>query len=570
MSLGNLKFSILLMVVMALGITVHAQVSPAGVGDDTTGTISGQVVDDSGRPVAGASLFVRGMNSAGPPRSTTTDAEGNFRLNGLDTALYVITATAPAYATDTAAIATYYRIGDSVRLELVRGGVITGTVMNSAGEPVIGVRVRVIKIRDATGQPSRTSFFGSDRLTDDRGVYRIYGLLPGTYIVSAGGGSSWSSIFNPYDNDIPTYSPSSTRDNASEIIVKSGEESTADIRYRGEPGYSISGKVKVTGTGGATLMLGSMGSRIPLVATSYQQPGSRGFAFNGLPDGEYTLRAQEIISTPSTNSSELATSVTKRIAIKGASVTGLELIPTPMAAISGRVLLVPSKVAECEGKHAPLFAEMMVRLQRPEKDVEDEDGIYVGQSGGLATPDANGTLVWRSVRPGKYRFEPRFYARYWYLQSITMKTRGVKPQTIDSAANWTSVKSGDQLANVTITLAEGAASIRGRLTVAEGAVVQPGTSLYLIPAEPDKGTDVLRFFVTGIATDGAFTLNNLPPGKYLALTQTNADPQIATLAKLLDPEAAAARAKLRQTAQTKKTEIELKPCQNLTDYQLKQ
>ncbi|HYK20100.1 MAG TPA: hypothetical protein VEV42_05165, partial [Pyrinomonadaceae bacterium] len=84
-------------------------------------------------------------------------------------------------------------------------------------------------------------------------------------------------------------------------------------------------------------------------------------------------------------------------------------------------------------------------------------------------------------------------------------------------------------------------------------------------------TDVLRFFMSDVAADGTFTLNNLPPGKYFALMQTNVEAQIATLAKLREPEpeAATARAKLRRTAEAKKTEIELKPCQNLADYQLK-
>src|SRR5690242_15042230 len=153
----------------ALDIRVCAQAQPAG-------TISGQVVSDSGQPLAGASLFVRAINSPIAPRSTTTDAEGNFRLDGLDPALYSITASAPAYAFDTTATATYYRIGDAVRLELVRGGVITGTVTNNAGEPVIGLRVRAVRIRDAAGQTTRTASTGTEQLTDDRGVYRIYGL----------------------------------------------------------------------------------------------------------------------------------------------------------------------------------------------------------------------------------------------------------------------------------------------------------------------------------------------------------------------------------------------------------
>jgi hypothetical protein len=275
-----------------------------------------------------------------------------------------------------------------------------------------------------------------------------------------------------------------------------------------------------------------------------------------LADGEYTLRAQELIAEQSPNTA-LIKMGTKRVTIKGANITGLELNTMPLASISGRVVLEPSKVTECQGKRAPLFAETLVQLQRPEKETEDEDGVYVGLLGGVASPDASGVLTWRNVMPGRYRFEPQYYARYWYLKSIVIKK-------IDAAANWTVTKSGDQLTGVTITLAEGAASIRGH--------VQPETIFYLIPAEPDKATDVLRFFATDVASDGTFSLINLPPGKYWALTQANVDAQFATQSKLREPdtEAATARAKLRRAAEAKKTEIELKPCQSLADYQLKQ
>src|SRR5689334_22303636 len=128
-----LRISILVLVV---GVGVCAQTPPAKTTDDTTGTISGRVVNDSGQPLAGASLFVRPVNPLATPRNTTTDADGTFRLSGLEPALYTIIATAPAYATDATNSPTYYRLGDSVNLELVRGGVITGTVTNSAGDPV--------------------------------------------------------------------------------------------------------------------------------------------------------------------------------------------------------------------------------------------------------------------------------------------------------------------------------------------------------------------------------------------------------------------------------------------------
>jgi protocatechuate 3,4-dioxygenase beta subunit len=548
---------------------VRAQAPSSPVkSSEESGTISGQVVSDNGQPVAGASLFIRATNSFNTARGTASDTEGNFQIKNLEPGLYIITASAPTFATEPLPTPTYYRLGESVRLEMVRGGVITGTVTNNSGDPVIGVRVRAVRVRDAKGQTSKSASFGlQERTTDDRGAYRIYGLLPGTYLISAGGGGSagFTSVFNPYENDVPTYAPSATRDNAAEISVRSGEETTADIRYRGERGYTISGAVKLTNTNGASVTLRAVSNSVPL-ASAFQMSGSRGFAFAGLPDGEYTLRAQEIVSAES-STPQLATSVTKRITIKGASVTGIELVTTPMSSISGRVVLEPSKIPECQGKRAPLLAETLVQLQRPEKEGEDSDGIFVGLIGGSASPDANGVLAWRNVMPGRYRFEPRFYARYWYLKSITTKTSGAKPQTIDAAANWTITKSGDQLTGLTITLAEGAASIRGRL-----ALAQPGTIVYLMPAEPDKVTDILRFFATDVASDGTFTLNNLPPGKYLALTQTNVDALISTQAKLREPEteASAARTKLHRAAEAKKTEIELTPCQNLADYQLKQ
>ncbi|MBA3570419.1 MAG: hypothetical protein H0W34_00250 [Pyrinomonadaceae bacterium] len=72
-------------------------------------------------------------------------------------------------------------------------------------------------LRDGNGQPPRYGISFREQPTDDRGVYRIYGLATGTYIVSAGGHGNFSD-FNvaEYESHAPTYAPSSTRDNAGE------------------------------------------------------------------------------------------------------------------------------------------------------------------------------------------------------------------------------------------------------------------------------------------------------------------------------------------------------------------
>jgi hypothetical protein len=414
--------------------------------------------------------------------------------------------------------------------------------------------------------------FGLEQASDDRGIYRMYGLIPGTYVVSAGGfGVAQPFQFNPFGSDVPTYAPSSTRDTAAEVSVRSGEESNVDIRYRGDTGHIISGTVKVAGTTGTTITITPAGNTFLPVGNTFQAPGARGFAFNGIPDGEYDLVAIELSSAQTAMTPALSVSDSKRVTVKGASVTGIELVPRPLGSVSGRVVLETSKASECQGKRAPLLSETLVQTRRPEKDSDMPGSPYMRPFGSLASPDPKGAFVLRNLAPGRYQFEPRFYARYWYLHSIRMGAVGpaaksqVASSRTDAAANWTVLGSSDQRTNLTITLAEGAASVRGRLSLAERSA---GMVLYLVPAEPDKAADVLRFFVTEIAADGTFALNNLPPGRYWVLAQPAADPQTATLSKLREPEGATTRAKLRSTAETQKHEMELKPCQNLIDYQL--
>jgi len=310
-------------------------------------TLSGRVVNESGQPLANAAVFVRVFNSAGPGRSTTADSEGKFQVNGLDPVAYLVSASVPAYVAaprDPEAQSTYYRVGDSVKLELIKGGVITGTVTTFTGEPVVAVRVQAYMIRDGNGQPPRYDFSFKERSTDDRGIYRIYGLAPGTYIVSAGGGGSYSSSnMNPYDSDSPTYAPGSTRDTATQINVHAGEDITnVDIRYRGEPGHAVSGIARGPQTPGAPSSLNIILTSIANGVSQWSQSGFQpavtgGFAFNGIADGDYVLTAESFLP-----GGPVAVSEPRRIKVKGADITGVELIATPLGSIAGRVVLAES------------------------------------------------------------------------------------------------------------------------------------------------------------------------------------------------------------------------------------
>lgn len=562
-------------------VTARAQQqppTPQTSNEQTSGTITGTVVNERGEPMPGASVFLRALGTQNAGRTTTADGEGRFRVNGLEAGLYVVNGYSPAYVAQSShaeGSPSYHRVGDSVRVEMIKGGVITGTVVGATGEPIVGIRVRALRIRDPKGQVARTpQFVNTERTTDDRGIYRMYGLAPGTYLVSAGGAGNQSFQMTPYATDIPMYAPSSTRDSATEFTVRSGEETTADIRYRSDQGHTVSGTVKVSANGGASVMLMPIEEGSMPVGNTMQAPGARGFEITGVGDGEYQLVATEfpVNQVSMTTIPDISMSEPRRITVKGADVTGIELITRPSSTISGRVVLEPSKVTECQGKRKPVFAETLIDLIRNDKDT-DAGPLFMRMTAAAITPDAKGAFLFRNLSPGRYRLNTNFHARFWYLQSITLGAPpAATPKTatprIDPAASWTTIKSGEKIADLTITLAEGAASIRGKVPVAEGATIPSGTAVFLVPAEVDKAADVLRYFIADVGSDGTFTLNNLPPGRYWSLLQNPVQAELATLVKLRSPESAEARTKLRRTAESEKTDIELKPCQTLADYQL--
>lgn len=573
-----LNFLAPLILLITLSSGVAAQ-SPTDEDAKKTGKITGQVVNDSGQPLANATVLVRAFGSSGPGRTITTDSEGSFQVSGLDPSAYIISALFPTYVPaprdpDVNPIG-YYHVGDSVRLEMMRGGVITGTVTRSAGEPVVVVQVRASMVRDSKGQPSRYGAPFREQTTDDRGVYRIYGLPSGTYVVSAGGGSTSEYYVNAYGTDAPTYAPSSTRDTATEVYVRSGEETTnVDIRYRGEPGHAVSGiansSVALEQPPEFSVTLSS--SFNGLSQSSYQsyQPPGRGFSFYGVADGDYDVIAQSYFP-----GGQWAVSEPRRIRVKGADITGLELIAKPYGTIAGRVVLEDSKAPECQGKRRPLFSELVVGPWHNEKSAPKDQPQFIWGMGGPTLPDKQGDFAMRNLAPGEYRFNVRPEAKYWYLKSISWPSPAslaVKAapanRPFDAARNWTTLKSGERLSGLTITIAAGAASLRGQIDLAEGQKLPPKLFVYLAPAEREKADDVLRYFASMVSADGSFALNNLSPGRYWAIAQAVSENESNILSKLRLPDEAEMRAKLLREAEAGKIETEFKPCQNILDYRL--
>lgn len=217
---------------------------------------------------------------------------------------------------------------------------------------------------------------------------------------------------------------SSARDAAAEIVVRAGEETSGvDIRYRGEPGHAISGVVNgpTLPNSSTNLTLTQMVNGVPQVsAFSYQLPNAKGFAFYGVTDGDYYLIAQSFLGQ-----SEMVASEPRRLTVKGADLTGIELVVKGLASINGHVTLESSTAVECKNKRQPTFAETLLVAPRSEKSTP-KDVLAFPNIFAQASPDKSGDFLLRNLGPGQFNLNVRFFAKYWYLRSIVQE-RGSGP-----------------------------------------------------------------------------------------------------------------------------------------------
>jgi hypothetical protein len=255
-------------------------------------------------------------------------------------------------------------------------------------------------------------------------------------------------------------------------------------------------------------------------------------------------------------------SAAKRITVRGADVTGIELTTTPLSSVAGRVVLEESKAIECTDKRRPLFTETMVSAEQNQKEASKYIPHPYWPMGRHAGADAQGNVLLKFLLPGRYQFVPEFAGKYWYLHSILLALPGSKTTPVNAARTWTTVKPGERLSGLTITLAQGAASLRGQVAISEGETLPERLFVYLVPAEREKADDVLRFYAAAVSPEGKIALNNLAPGRYWILVKPAVD------ANLRSPDETETRSRLRRDAEAAKNEIEFKPCQNLVDFKL--
>lgn len=548
------------------------------------GSITGRVIGEDGQPMTGVTVgFFRAMYDRNGSRSVTTDEDGNFKANNLPAGTYRVMTSVPGFVSASGNVmdslltetSQRYRLGEHVTITMIKGGAITGKVLDGNGQPLVGAFVSAIRVRDGDGRAvNEAQVGGRPGVSDDRGVYRLYGLQAGSYVVyTNGGGESLSMLAG--SREVTTYHPAATRDTAQEVSVAPGLEITGiDIRHRGEAGHAVSGTIQGTTDSGnvatfITVELLQMGTGTRIGGASFNSRNGNSFGIYGVPDGEYELVAQQRVSPVGDASSLVSTP--RRVTVRGGDVTGIELRLVALGSITGRVSLEKINKTDCPITRRGELEEVLLLPRREDQAVRRGTFSYFLQD---TIPDDKGEFRIRDLEAGRYRLSPQLPSDYWYVKAMTLtgtavapatRTPAAKPAVPSFAASGITLKSGEKLSGVTIALAEGAAALSGHL---EGKKPASRMRVHLVPAEKDVADEVLRYAEV-VTRDDAFTLGNLAPGKYWLVARPV--PENESDERPAKPMAwdAVARLKLRAEAEAANNAVELTPCQRVKEYSLR-
>jgi len=297
----------------------------------------------------------------------------------------------------------------------------------------------------------------------------------------------------------------------------------------------------------------------------------RSFEFDAVPDGEY-----DVVAMLAFQRDDIMQSRPRRVEVKGADVTGLDLELSALGSISGRLLIEKALGADskaCTPRSNPRIGETVIVAKLDGKGKAPPPpvlSLMLGSSPSQAMdgiPDDKGEFKIRPMDAGRYRLHADLPSENFFVRAITLPAPTQTAKLVDLARNGIDLKPGERLAGVSVTAAEGAAGLSGRVVpVKAGGSLPSSLRVHLVPAEKETDDEVLRFFETPTDKDGAFSFMHIAPGRYFLLARD--EPAGETSGAEAQPAAwrgTTRRAKLRREAATFNVPIQLSQCQRVTD-----
>jgi hypothetical protein len=489
--------------------------------DAGTARINGRVLSDAGAAVRGAEVRLSGD----VVRQSETDDMGRFEFSDLPAGRFFLNATKPGFATPIFSVTSInlpvsFALADrqvvNRTITLPRGGVITGRLVDELGDPVTGAEMRVERYIYGPGGRylgQHSAPVAASWTTNDLGEYRVFGLAPGEYLVSARTRQFGAAVTmgtggarDRADGLLPTYFPgTATVTQARAVRVGAGQEVLVDFAAVSGRLVRVAGKVtSATGrsVSGLNVFLGVQTSNSSGQINGGGVAADGSFSVGNVPPGEYVLRVSQLGG--SAPGSEVAS---MPISVSTQDLTDLQLMTRPGATIRGRIQwegssprpTSPMRVSTRSANWSPgPTGESTITYLDLENGTVRDDGTF--ELGGIV-----GNILFNAA------------AQSWSLKSVRFNARDITNTGIDAAS-----LEGDERVEIVmtdrVTNLSGTAQDGQRQPVREYAVV-------LLPQQAMTGMGATRFTrVLRPDENGSFQVRALPAGEYVAAAVETLDP----------------------------------------------
>ena len=547
----RLQLIVLIAVIATAGVAV-AQVrdtrpaptaappAPAG-----TAAISGVATSEDGsRPVRFAYVLLIGTTS-GVVKVSSTDGDGKFAFSALPPDRYTVGVSKLPYIGTVAGskrpgrpgtpivVAAGQKVG-SVSVRMPMGAVITGIITDEKGMPAANAAVTLQQWRMQAGERTLTSA-GNIVFADERGRYRLHGLMPGEYLVAAmqlsaappsrtlttaevdaalKGENTAAPVTPPTPvRYAPVFFPGTTRlSDATPILLATAEErQNVDFRLEAVTMSRVEGTV-ATNDGQPLaqprIFIQSVGSPLGLASAITVGPDGR-FSFTNAP-GRYSV-------TVTGNGPQQGQFASAMVEIAGADIFGLQLLMRPTMTVNGQLV----------------FEGRATSPSLPGRRIPFRQFGSPSAPGGpaMSVTSATGTFTLAGLVPGRYQiggplgFGPTADTMTWALKSVLVDDADVTDRILE-------VSGDTPLKSIVVTYTDQFQELSGRLQSQSGA---PASDYTILVFPEDKAYWIhgsRRIVTTRPGTDGRFTLSGagpttLPPGRYLlaAVTDLGRDEQ---------------------------------------------
>jgi hypothetical protein len=446
------------------------------------------------------------------PLTAQTDDKGGFSFQGLAPGSYRLSAEKTGFARqqygarlnpNVGAILAV-KAGDVLKdltFKLVPNAIIGGRVLDQDGETMPNLVVAVLHSTYARGKRQWTQAGGAT--TNDRGEFRVAGLRPGKYLVSATDMNIGIGIMGVAkgampDKPEPAYATTyfgNTADiaRAVPVEVRMGEDRRgADIQMTKTTTVRLRGKVMGAPEGKMLLLMlmrkGGANTGNTPAGMGMVQPTDATFEIKNVTPGSYLLMARSVTEATEPLGAPM------QIEVGEQHIDGLEFSLSP----AGSEL--PGKLTGL-GFRPNEERRVTVTLDRVDFHVDNSTYTKVGE---------DGSFTLKNVFPGKYSVQVGGLPDHSYVRAVKSGSQEVDPEGADLSGG-----SGTLEIQVSLT----AAQLEGTI-VGQDEKPLSGATVVLIP---ESRRESLYRSVTAEA-DGTFKMYSVAPGKYKALAWEDLEP----------------------------------------------